>query len=199
MSDRALVEFRDRLRTRPGFRLRYTDPDTGTERVRDFVLTESPAGVWAAALFSDEPADLLLDLLDVEDARWVWELVADPEEGLDESGCNRIGRAMLARVADRPWWEASRLISSYVHDRWTFDGLAADRGMPDPLTWTLSRLCNWVEFRLLSGQAKESDRNALEARIKAPPPTEGEDGDEWADEEMAAEWLDAAGSPDPGG
>jgi hypothetical protein len=175
VSDRALVEFRDRLRTRPGFRLHYTDPDTEGVRVRDFEIAEHPAGVWIGALFSDEAADLLLDVLAEDDARWVWELVTDPEESLDESGCHRIGRALLTRVAGRPWWEATRLLSTYVHERHTFD---------------------WVEYRLLSGQAKDVDRRALQAQIQAPPLDEEVVSGEWDDEELAADWLEVAG---PGG
>lgn len=195
MSDRALVEFRDRLRTRPGFRLRYTDPADDTERVRHFEVPDAVAGVWLGALFSDEPADLLLDVLGEDDARWVWELVTDPDESLDEAECHRIGRALLARVADRPWWEATRLASTYVHDRHIYDGLATDRGMPDPLSWPLARLCNWVEYRLLSSAGKDADRHALQARIQAPPMDEDLLGDDagWSEEEMAADWAETAG------
>jgi hypothetical protein len=194
VSERALVEFRDRLRTKPGFRLRYTDPDTDVEKVREFELAERPAAVWMAALFSDEAADLLLDVLELDDARWIWELVEDPDESLDESGCHRIGRQLLAQAADRPWYEASRLLAAYVQDRHTFDGLATDRGMPDPLTWPVARLCNWVEFRLMTSQKKEADRHALEARLKAPPMNEDVLEDDWTDEEMAADWLEMAGT-----
>jgi hypothetical protein len=196
VSQRALVEFRDRLRSKRGFRLRYLDPGSDEERTRDFELVEQPAGVWMGALFSDEAGDLLLDMLGEDDAAWLWELVEDPDEDLDESGLHRIGRQMLTRVADRPWWEAARLLATFVQERHTFDGLAADRGMPDPLTWPLPRLCNWVEYRLLSGQAKEADRNALEARLKAPPMDEDMLGEDpaWSDEEMAADWLEMAGT-----
>jgi hypothetical protein len=196
VSDRALVEFRDRLRTRPGFRLHYTDPDTEGVRVRDFQIADQCAGVWIGALFSDEAADLLLDVLAEDDARWVWELVTDPDESLDESGCHRIGRALLTRVAGRPWWEAARLLSTYVHERHTFDGLATDRGIPDPVSWPVARLCDWVEYRLLSGQAKDVDRRALQAQIQAPPMDEEVVSGEWDDEELAADWLELAG---PGG
>jgi hypothetical protein len=194
VAERDLVELRDRLRDRPGFRLTYTDPDSDRQLTREFTVPPRPARVWFLALFSDELADMLLEPLEPDDAAFLWELIEDPDESMDETAAHRLGRKVLTRVADRPWWEASRLLSAYAQERHTFDGLAADRGMGDPLDWPVDRLCSWIEFRLLSGQHKDADRNALEARIKAPPMDEDIVRDEWDDEEAAADWMATAGA-----
>jgi hypothetical protein len=170
VSERALAAFRDRLREPLSFTLNYLDAITGVPRERWFRIADRPARVWIVALFSDEPGDMLLDLLEDEDADWLWEGVQDPGDPLDERTLWRIGVSVLGRACDRPWWEASRLLSIYAQHWKAFDGLAADRGQNDPLDWPVARLCNWVEHRMLSGQQKESERNALSARLAAPPP-----------------------------
>jgi hypothetical protein len=200
VGQRELADFCARLRARPVFTVHYREVDD-TPAVREFTVAEHPARVWLLGVFSDEPADVLLDVLTDDEASFLWELAADPDEELDERELQRIGLSMLAAAADRPWWETTRLLSTFVHDRHTFDGLATDRGMPDPLGWPLPRLCNWIEYRLLSSQGKDSDRHALTARLQAPPADTGLAGVDpsLSDEQMAADWLDMAGQAPTGG
>jgi hypothetical protein len=193
-----LVAFRDRLRRPLTFRLSYPDPITGAECTREFPVLNRPARVWLLAVLSEEDADLPLDLLSEDDAGWLWEAVADPDDDIDVTLLRRIGRRVLAEACGRPWWEAERLLTQVALNHATFDGMAADRGLPPPLDWDVERLCNWVEHRLLSAQVKKGDREAVEAKLRTPPAGAvleeaiAEAGD-WSDEAMAASFLAASG------
>jgi hypothetical protein len=195
VSERRLVEFRDRLRDPLSFRLTYLEED-GSEQTREFVVPSRPARVWLGALLSDEPGDILLEVLAEEDADWLWGLVEDPDDELTEQTCRRIGLQLFARLTGRAWYASFRLLSAFVEDWHAFDGLASDRGLGDPMEWPVERLCNWIEFRLRSGCQSSMELHTLEAQLEAPP-LSGEDGidslPEWSDEAIAADWVAAAG------
>jgi hypothetical protein len=175
VSQRQLAAWRDWLRDPLAFELDG----------RRFELKQCPARVWLAGLFSDEPADLLLDVLDEKDASWLWEEVVEIESPITAQLLLRIGLRMLGKAAHRPWYEAVRLCSQYAHEYHVWEGVAADRGLGDPLEWPVHRLCDWVYLRIVSN-LKEAERLSFEAQLQAPPDVAG-DEEEPFDEEEAAE------------
>lgn len=180
---------------RDAWRDRRRSPLTVTLDGRTIDVGEHPARVWVLAVLSEEPADWLLDALDADTAAELWEDATDPDHPLTAELLHDIGRAVVARVAGRPWWQVTHLVASLVEGWESFDGLAADRGLGDPLDWPLERLCNWVYFRM-TRHADEEERSRIDAALAAPEPgvtdpAGGEDAD--AGEGDAAAWLAAAG------
>jgi hypothetical protein len=177
------------------FRLETTDPDTGREVLREYRVPEHPARVWVFALLSDEPADLLLDTIDPDEADALWEDAIDPDLDLSPELLTRIGRAVLGRAADRPWWQVAALVRELVAHWPALDGLAADRNLGDPLDWSIERLCNWVYLRLTKN-ADEEERTRIDAALNTPPggldPEEVEPDPE-PDAAEGAGWLALAG------
>lgn len=200
MSTERLAAWRDRRRDPLTFRLTLTDPDTGRRDRREYQVPDHPARTWALAYLSDDPADLLLDLLEEEDADELWDDVRDPDSELTADLLHRIGTALLGRAAGRPWWQAGALIVQLAADWPTLDALAADRNLGDPLDWPLERVCNWVYLKIT--QNKEDDEVArIDATLATPPagvdlddePEDGDDG--W----FAAFSVLGGGTPDATG
>lgn len=189
MTEPRLAAWRDRRRDPLTFRLTFPDPDTGRPVRHDYEVPEHPARVWVLAYLSDDPADLLLDVLEEEDADELWEEVRDPDSDVDVDLLRRIGKVLLGKVAGRPYWQAGRLIVQLVSDWSTFDGLAADRDLGDPLSWPLERVCNWVYLRITLG--KEADEVArIDADLATPPDdVDPEELDEL--DEEGADWFTA--------
>jgi hypothetical protein len=195
VSVQRLTAWAARRRTPLTFRLETTDPDTGRGVQREYVVPAHPARVWVFALLSDEPADLLLDALDPAEADRLWEDAADPDEDLTAELLGQIGRALLGRAADRPWWQVASLVREMVEAWPALDGLAADRNLGDPLDWPIERLCNWVYLRLTKN-ANEDERNRIDAALATPPdglPAEERAMDPQPDPDESAGWLAMAG------
>lgn len=175
---------------------RRKEPLTFTLDGQEITVGEHPARVWVLALLSDESVDLLLDVIDPDVAQDLWDDTMDPDCDITAELLDDIGRALLGKVAGRPWWEVSRLVATLV-DRWTeLNGRAADRGLGDPLDWPLDRLCDWTYARLIDGATGERraaiDRELTDSPIVVDP----EDDPGWADE--ASGWSELAafvGSP----
>lgn len=165
MSRGRLDDWRDRRR----------DPLTFTLDGERYTVPDHPARVWVLAILSEEPADCLLDALDEELAADLWEDACDPYEPVTPELLHRIGQALVSRVAGRTWSEVLYLVQVLVEQWVFFDGMAADRGLGDPLGWSLERLCNWVYLRLTrNADAKERARidQAMTATASpAEPPT----------------------------
>jgi hypothetical protein len=151
----------------------------------EYEIPEHPARVWVLALLSDEPADLLLDLLPDDVAEELWEDAIDLDVDLTQELLVSIGRAMLAKAAARPWWQAQMLLATLADDWDLFIGFARDRALGDPLTWPVDELCAWIYHRLVVNASKE-DRERLDAELRTPPIAAlEEDADDWADDEAA--------------
>jgi hypothetical protein len=156
-----------------------------------YSVPEHPARVWVLAVLSDEPADLLLDVLPEPVAEALWDDATDPDSDVTPVLLHRIGQALLARVAGRPWWAATQLVAELV-DQWdVFIAVARDRGLGDPLEWPLDELCAWVYLRITQG-AKPEERARIDAALAAPPPDTG-DGDGDGDEDAPPSGWDEAG------
>jgi len=176
--------WRDRRLTPLGFRLDG----------REYLIPDPPARVWVLAVLSDEEADLLLDLLQEEEAEDLWDAALDPDSDVTMDLLVKIGRQMLTAASGRPWWKAQMLVAQLVEDWEYLDARAADRALGDPLSWNLERLCSWVYLRITEHATKE-ERARIDARLDTPPiPTEplGEDEvpEGWEDE--ASGWEVAA-------
>lgn len=191
MSEARLAAWRDRRREPLGFTLQLTDPDTGRPVERAYELPDHPARVWVLAYLSDDPADLLLDLLEEEDAEELWDETTDPDSDVDSELLHAIGRALLGRATGRSWWAAGRLIATLVADWATFDALATDRNLGDPLDWPIERVCNWVYLRIT--QHKEEDEVArIDATLTVPPDgLDPEEIEENEDEDEGEAWFAA--------
>jgi len=159
------VSARSRL---DAWRDRRLDPLAFRIDGRLFEVAEHPARVWVLAILSDEPADLLLEVLPDDVAEELWDTALDPDEDLDPALLHRIGQGLLAQAAGRPWWQATMLVATMV-DGWdTFIAVARDRGLGDPLDWPLDELCAWVYLRLTQ-HAKKEDVARLDAELASPP------------------------------
>jgi hypothetical protein len=160
---------------------------------RAYTLQDRPARVWVLAALSDEPADQLLDLLPADMAQDLWDDATDEESDASTELLAEIGNAMLARATGRPWWQAKMLMFTLVDDWGTFDAIAADRGIPDVLEWSIERLCHWVYYRLVHN-ADEKERARIDADLALPPVPPDTAGDDtppgWEDE--AAGWFAAS-------
>jgi hypothetical protein len=182
--------------TDPGLRARLAawrdrrrDPLTFTLDGVSYVVPDHPARVWVLAVLSDEPADLLLDVLHPEDADRLWEDATDPDSDVTPELLARIGQALLGRVAGRPWWAASQLVATLVEGWDSFVAVARDRGLGDPLGWPLDELCAWVYLRLTQ-HAKPEERARIDADLARPPAVLDDTAD--ADEAPAG-WDEAGG------
>jgi len=77
-------------------------------------------------------------------------------------------------------------LAAHVLEHWReFDGWAAARGLPDPLTLRVARFINLVWFWMTDG-ADPAEVRKLEARVWVPPSGEVARGPWSADAEMAA-------------
>lgn len=192
MSGRARLDaWRDRRRGPLTFRLDGVD----------YEVPEHPARVWVLAVLSDEPVDLLLDLLADDVADEMWEDALDPDAALDTDLLVQIGRSLLARVTGRPWWQAMYLIATLVEGWDTFIAVARDRGLGDPLDWPVDELVAWVYLRLTQHATPEA-KARLDAELDTPPAAvlEGDDdgegglvGEEDGWLAMAAQFADGIG------
>ena len=184
MSRERLVEWRDR---------RAGQPLTFTLDGATYLVPQRPARTWVLALLSDDPTDLLLDLLDPDDADQLWADTIDPGCDLTTDLLHTIGRELLGRAAGRPWWQVTRLVAELV-GRWAeWDAHCTDRGLGDPLDWPLERLCNWAYARAVAGMTPEQ-RRQLEAELAAPlGEPEDTGGDAEADWDDGSSWLAMAG------
>lgn len=159
------------------WRDRRTTPLSFTLDGERYEVPRHPAEVWVLAVLSDEETDLLLDVLDDDDADYLWEGAHDPEDDLTLPMLRRIGEALLTQASGRPWYEASRLIATYA-DQWdTFIAVARDRGLGDPLSWPIDELCAWIYLRLTQ-HAKKEDVARLDATLATPPASVDPDGDD---------------------
>jgi hypothetical protein len=159
---------------------------------RRYVVPDRPARVWVLAVLSDDPADWLLNALEDEVAEELWECAVDPDHPITPDLLHDIGRSVVERVAERPWWQVTRLVASLTEQWPILDGLAADRGLGDPLDWPLSRLLSWVYIRLTDG-ADATERAKIDRSLDAPVTVPGaaraaSSGDD------AAGWLAVAAS-----
>jgi hypothetical protein len=127
-----------------------------------------PARVWMLALFAGDPEDLLLDLLEPEDAEDLWEAAVDEEDPLTLTMLAHIGQSMLTRAAGRPWWQASMLLATLAVNWETYIAVARDRGIGDPTDWPVDELCAWVYLRMTQ-YAKEEDKLRIDADLDTPP------------------------------
>lgn len=198
MSEQRLAAWRDRRRAPLAFRLTYPDPATGRPTAHDYQLPGKPARAWVMAFLSDDPADLCLDLLEDADADALWEEVRDPDSGVTVDLLHRIGRSLLAAATDRPWWVATRILATLVHDWPTFDALAADAGLGDPLDWTIERLCNWTLHKLTSNQDAEERERILEELTTPPPGLLGTEDEQLIPDTDEAGWVSMMTGLDPG-
>lgn len=185
------------------WRARHTPgPVTFTLDGVEYEVPDQPARVWVLGVLSDEPADLLLDVLPEAVAAELWDDAMDPDSGVTPELLAEMGRGVLGRVAGRPWWQATQLVGVLVGDWELWSGRAADRGLGDLLEWPLERLCNWLYTRMVDGRSAE-ERARVDASLAAPATiTEassagGEDDAPWADE--ASGWLQLAGMQPDGG
>lgn len=159
MSDRArLTAWRDRR----------LGPLTFTLDGVLYEVPEHPARVWVMAILSDEPADLLLDLLPGDVAGELWEDAIDSEQDLDAALLERIGQSLLTRAAGRPWWQAQMLVATLVVDWSSYVAVARDRNLGDLLEWPIEDLCAWIYLRLTQ-YAKKEERARIDAALAHPP------------------------------
>lgn len=156
---------RDRL---DAWRDRRTTPLAFTLDGVRYEVPEHPARVWVLALLSDEPSDLLLDLLPEDLAQELWDEATDPDSDLDPGLLYRIGKGLLTVAAGRPWWQATQLLTTMVADWDSYIALARDRGLGDPLDWPVDELCAWGYLRMIRHASKE-DRARIDAALARPP------------------------------
>jgi hypothetical protein len=159
---------------------------------RRYVVPDRAARVWVLAVLSDDPADWLLNALEEEVAEELWECAVDPDHPITPELLHDIGRSVVERVAERPWWQVTRLVASLVEQWAVLDGLAADRGLGDPLDWSLSRLLSWVYIRLTDG-ADATERAKIDRSLDAPVTVPGAARTQTSGDD-AAGWLAVAAS-----
>lgn len=181
ITGQGLADWRDARRQEPlQFSLDGDDHD----------VPDHPARVWVLALLSDEPHDLLLDVVDPELAKDLWDDVCDPDTDLTSELLQEIGRALLGAAAGRPWWQVSRLVSTLAGDWPRLHGRATDQGLGDPLDWPVARLCDWVYFRLVDGRTDKQRQEIDQDLATQPADTVDETSEDTADE--ASGWLQMA-------
>lgn len=183
-----MTEPGDRARL-DAWRDRRLDPLTFTLDGRRYTVPEHPARVWMLAVLSDEPADLLLDVIDPADAERLWDDATDPDSDVTPALLHRIGTALLTKVAGRPWWQATQLLATLADEWPSFIAVARDRGLGDPLDWPVEDLCAWVYLRLTQ-HAKKEDKARIDAALAHPP---GDLLDDSADPDAVPDGWDEAG------
>lgn len=163
----------------------------------EYSVPERTARTWVCGLLSDEPYDVLLDVLTDDDAADLFDDADDPDSPITTDLLTEVGRKLIGQVAGRPWWQVSTLTGVLVREWPTLDGRAADRGLGDPLDWPLERLCNWI-YAWWIEHPGQFGREGVDQLLSRPPESvalaggDGEDPEEWGEDE-ASGWMELAG------
>lgn len=127
-----------------------------------------PTVKWLAALSEQQLYLIVPGMLREDDARFVHQVLADPDCAFDVAQSRRIYEAVVNDVCGVPWWVAVKLASAAAHNWFILDPVSLSKGI-DLLTLPIRRTLSVVYLLAIDSCKDEDERIIFENDMFRPP------------------------------